>query len=78
MSVCVRMDGCMAQQAVVSQTFTTSHPPSFTPSFHTTHSPRYVQMASGPIIEDCNGMRFAPYTLEYPGLGDQVGWGGAG
>lgn len=26
----------------------------------------YVAVASGPIIEDCSGLRFAPSRLEYP------------
>ena len=29
-------------------------------------------MASGPIIEDCNGMAFAPYSLTYPEFETQV------
>jgi len=32
----------------------------------------YLQMRSHPIIEDCTGLRFAPYTLEYPGLEEQL------
>lgn len=28
----------------------------------------YVHTVSGPIIEDCDSLRFAPYALTYPGL----------
>jgi hypothetical protein len=29
-------------------------------------------MRSGPIVEDCSGLRFAPYALEYPGLEQEL------
>lgn len=35
---------------------------------HTTASTLYVHTVSGPIIEDCHALRFAPLALSYPGL----------
>lgn len=32
----------------------------------------YVHVASGPIIEDCTGLRFAPSELGYPQHSDQL------
>ena len=35
---------------------------------HTYDTGFYVHVQSGPIVEDCDALRFAPYTLRYPGL----------
>ncbi|KAJ8769687.1 hypothetical protein K2173_005290 [Erythroxylum novogranatense] len=32
----------------------------------------YVRVRSRPIIEDCGGLRFAPYCLKYDGIGDDL------
>lgn len=32
---------------------------------NTTGTDFYVHVMSGPIIEDCKGVRFAPYCLSY-------------
>lgn len=48
----------------------------FSPSQLRIHGSRsvdfYVLVASGPIIEDCAGLRFAPWGLTYEGLHDQL------
>lgn len=32
----------------------------------------YVRVASGPIVEDCSGLRFAPSGLRYPAYNAQL------
>ena len=43
---------------------------------HTLNTDFYVHPQSGPIIEDCEGLRFAPYGLTYPHLSDHYSTSG--
>ena len=48
---------------------------------HTYDTTLYVHTVSGPIIEDCDRLRFAPWALTYPGWEEQfveAGLGGKG
>ncbi|RLN99354.1 hypothetical protein DYB28_011998 [Aphanomyces astaci] len=39
---------------------------------HTSASAFYLRIKSHPIVEDCDGLGFAPYGLAYEGLGAQL------
>ena len=38
---------------------------------HTYDTTLYVHVVSGPVIEDCDGLKFAPWALAYPGWEEQ-------
>jgi len=63
------MGGCYIEHAYDTQFQLAVH------QFRLHHTERcdfYLRARSNPIIEDCDGLRFAPYTLEYPGVTEQL------
>jgi len=66
-------EGAAAGRAGLFHTFLPPTHPSSTARtqlrIHTTERcDLYVHTVSGPIIEDCSALRFAPYALRYAGL----------
>lgn len=54
------------------------NPPPTQLRIHTTEAcDLYVHTVSGPIIEDCDALRFAPYALRYAGLDGDMAVGGS-